>query len=261
LPIVTGILLAGGWRSVFWVCGAASVGLLLPLFYWFAPDDPADSRWANAAERQYVEENRPRPRQASPANLRFLALPAFWLIALCQACLVATFFGLNTWIPTYLTKARGLPFATMSVAVAAAYLIPVGLALGIAYASDRTSLSRAAVGAIASVAMAAMIPAAVLAPNTVVSMLLLVISMAAPITYGAMNTSIMHTLAPPEQIGRATGIFVGVGNVLGAAGPTVVGWLIGMFRGEYLAAFGFIAALNLAQAIVYLLASRMEVRQ
>jgi hypothetical protein len=89
-------------------------------------------------------------------------------------------------------------------------------------------------------------------------MLLLVISMAAPITYGAVNTSIMHSLVAPEQIGRATGIFVGVANVLGAAGPTIVGWLIGFFRGEYLAAFGFISALNLAQAILYFLVGLRE---
>ncbi len=256
LPIVTGILLVAGWRSVFWVCAAASVGILLPLFYWLAPDDPGRSRWVSSAERRYVEENRPVARQTAGANLRFLALPAFWLIALCQANLVATFFGLNTWIPTYLTKARGLAFATMSVSVATAYLIPVALALAIAYASDRTRLSRAAVGALASVAMAIMILAAVAAPNAILSMLLLVTSMAAAITYGAVNTSIMHVLAPPEQIGRATGIFVGVGNVLGAAGPTIVGWLIGVFGGEYLAAFGFISALNLAQAILYIAVTR-----
>jgi ACS family glucarate transporter-like MFS transporter len=258
LPVVTGILLAAGWHAVFFVCGAASVGILLPLFYWLAPDEPAQSRWVKPAELLYVEKSSPAPPKASSAKLRFLVKPAFWLIALCQACLVATFFGLNTWIPTYLTKARGLPFGTMSVLVASAYLVPVALALAVAYASDHTRLPRAAVGAIASVVMAVMILAAVVTPSTIVSMLLLVISMAAPITYGAMNTSIMHRLAPPEQIGRATGIFVGVGNVLGAAGPAIVGWLIGVFHGEYLAAFGFISALNLAQAILYLLVARKD---
>ena len=260
LPVVTGILLAAGWHAVFFVCAAASLGILLPLFYWLAPDEPAQSRWVSPAERLYVEQNRPAPPQASSPSLRFLAVPAFWLVALCQACLVATFFGLNTWIPTYLTQARGLPFATMSVWVACAYLVPVALALAIGYAADFSKLPRATVGAISSLVMAVMILAAVLAPNTIVSMLLLVISMAAPITYGAMNTSIMHRLAPPEQIGRATGIFVGAGNVLGAAGPAIVGWLIGVFRGEYLAAFGFISALNLAQALLYLLVGRQERR-
>jgi MFS family permease len=65
LPVVTGILLAAGWHAVFFVCGAASVGILLPLFYWLAPDEPAQSRWVNPAERMYVEQSRrrsPHPR-------------------------------------------------------------------------------------------------------------------------------------------------------------------------------------------------------
>jgi MFS family permease len=244
LPMVTAILLAAGWRAVFFVCAAGSVCLLAPAFYWLAPDYPGGqvSNWY---------------RPAAKLKLTFLRSHRFWMVSLCHACLVATFFGLTTWIPTYLTKARGLPFTTMSAWVACAYLIPVGLALLAGYAAD-LSMRRARVGAFASVAMAAMIVAAVLVPNTVVSMLLLVVSMAAPITYGAMNSSLMHRLAPPEQIGRATGIFVGVANVLGAAGPTVVGWLIGIFGGHYLAAFGFIGAVNLIQAALYVLIGRVE---
>jgi predicted MFS family arabinose efflux permease len=73
-----------------------------------------------------------------------------------------------------------------------------------------------------------------------------------------MNTSLMHALVPPEQIGRATGIFVGVANVLGAGGPTIVGWLIGLFHGQYLAAFGFISGVNLIQAVLYMMVGRRE---
>ena len=244
LPTVTAILLAAGWRAVFFVFAAGSVCLLAPAFYWLAPDYPVGRPSAG-------------PRPTGAPNLLFLRSPRFWLVSLCHACLVATFFGLTTWIPTYLTKARGLSFTTMTAWVAAAYMIPVGLALLIGYAAD-CSMRRARVGALASVAMAVMILAAVIVPNTIISMLLLVVSMAAPITYGAVNTSLMHAFVPPEQIGRATGIFVGVANVLGGAAPTVVGWLIGIFRGEYLAAFGFIGALNLFQAILYTLLGRRE---
>lgn len=263
LPVVTSILLAGGWRLVFLACGAASAGILLPMFLWLAPDEPADSRWVNAEERAYIVENRPASAaQAGPGvsqGLKFLATPVFWMIAFCHACLVATFFGLTTWIPSYLIKVRGLPFSTMSIWVASAYLIPVLLALWIgAFAdrasrrgADRGSLPRASVGAWASLAMAILIVAGVNAPFTLLSMLLLVTSMAAPITHGAANTALLHELVAPDQIGTATGLCVGVGNVLGAAGPVVVGWFVGISHGEYVGAFGFIGALTLLQGLVY----------
>ena len=262
LPIVTSLLLAGGWRNVFLWCGAASAIILLPTFLWLGPDEPSESRWVNNAERSYVEANRPAPSLGTSRGLRYLATPVFWMIAFCHGCLVASFFGLTTWIPSYLTKVRGLAFSTMSFSVAAAYLIPVLLALWIGHISDRathkSALTRAGTGAWASVVMAILILAGVNAPVTMLSLVLLVTSIAVPITQGAVNTALLHTLVEPNQIGAATGLCVGVGNILGAAAPAVVGWFIGISHGEYLGAFGFISALNLLQGLVYWRIARWE---
>jgi sugar phosphate permease len=254
LPIVTAFLFVGGWRTVFWACSVGSVLILLPMFLWLAPDQPAQSRFVKTGERLFIETHRATLlKTATPAKfVEVLKDRRFWLVTLCHACLVATFFGLTTWIPTYLTQARGMAFSTMSASVSLSYLIPITLALLIGYISDRTML-RAPVAAACSIVMAAMIFAAVMVPNAIVSMLLLVISFAAPITYGATNTSLLHVLAPADQVGRSTGICVGVGNVLGAAAPTIIGYLIGLFSGKYLVAFGFIAALNILQAGLYLM--------
>jgi len=251
LPIVTSLLLAGGWRGVFFACAIGSAAILLPVFWWLAPDEPSGSRWANAAEQSFIEENRPAARSGASTGLRFLASPAFWMIAFCHGCLVASFFGLSTWIPSYLTKVRGLRFSTMSLSVAAAYLIPVAAALWIGYFADRPRLSRAMISAATSIAMAALIVAGVNAAITWIAVVLLVASMAAPITQGAANTALLYGLVGPEQIGSATGLCVGVGNILGAAGPTVAGWFIGHAHGEYAGAFGSIAALNLLQGLIY----------
>ena len=251
LPIVTSLLLSGGWRGVFFACAAGSAAILLPVFWWLAPDEPSASRWVNAAERSFIEENRPEAHSGASTGLRFLAAPAFWMIAFCHGCLVASFFGLTTWIPSYLTKARGLRFTTMSFSVAAAYLIPVLAALWIGHFADRRLLSRAMVSAATSVAMAVLIVAGVNAPITWIAMVLLVASIAAPITQGAANTALLHELVNPDQIGSATGLCVGVGNILGAGGPAVVGWFISHAHGEYAGAFGSIAALNILQGLVY----------
>src|SRR5665213_2662082 len=89
----------------------------------------------------------------------------------------------------------------MSLSVAAAYLIPVLLALWIGHVADKRSLSRAMVSAATSVAMAMLIVAGVNAPGTMIAVVLLVTSMAAPITQGAANTALLHELVNPDQIG------------------------------------------------------------
>ena len=254
LPIVTALLMAGGWRMVFWGCSIGSVLILLPMFVWLAPDEPSQSRIVSRSEQRFIETHRGSAEKVStPVKfIQVLKGSRFWLVTLCHAILVATFFGLTTWIPTYLTQARGMAFNAMSSGVALSYLLPITLALVIGYISDRT-MRRALVAAVCSIVMAIMILGAVMVPNPIASMLLLIISFAAPITYGATNTSLLHVLAPSGQIGRSTGICVGVANVLGAAAPTIIGYLIGLFSGKYLVAFGVIAALNVVQAFLYLL--------
>jgi len=127
--------------------------------------------------------------------------------------------------------------------------------LGMGYFADRT-MRPAMVGAGTSVVVAAMVLVSVTVPNTVASVLLLVTALAAPMIYGAMNATLMQGLAPPEQIGRATGIFVGAGNLLGGLAPTIIGYLIGVFGGRYLAAFGFVSAANFALVFLYYLIDR-----
>ncbi len=260
LPVVAALISFSGWRSVFWVLGAGSFVLLQPMLLFLAPDEPGASPFANDEERRYIVNNRAGNRgqdsAARPAKLAsLLTHSGFWIVTLCHAGTVATLFGLATWIPTYLTQARGVPFHALKGWVALIYTIPIGVALGMGYFADR-SRRPAMVGAGTSAVVAAMVLISVTVSSTVASLLLLVTSLAAPMIYGAMNASIMQGLALPAQIGRATGIFVGVGNLIGGVAPTIIGYLIALFGGRYLAAFGFVSAANIALAVLYFLIDR-----
>lgn len=255
LPLVTVLISIAGWRTAFAVLGASSLLLLQPVLFFLAPDQPELSSFANQEERWYINHYGSRSeehyfhRRVGLKSL--LAGMGFWIVALCQAGTVATLFGLSTWIPTYLTQARGLPFNALSGWVALSYTIPIVVALGMGYFADKT-MRPAMVGAATSAVVAAMVLFSVMVPSTVISVLLLVTILAAPMIYGAMNASIMQTLAAPEQIGRATGIFVGAGNLLGGLAPVIIGYLIGRFSGRYLAAFAFVSVVNIGLVVLYL---------
>lgn len=264
LPIVTALISVGGWRTVFWVLGAGSLVLLEPMLLFLAADEPGASPYANDEERRYIVNHRAGKRAEICAGrslmlLSLLTDSGFWIVALCQVGTVATLFGLATWIPTYLTQARGVPFDALRGWVALSYTVPIGVALGMGYFADRT-MRPAMVGAGTSAVVAAMVLASVTVPSTVASVLFLVTALAAPMIYGAMNASIMQALAPPEQIGRATGIFVGAGNLIGGLAPTIIGYLIGVFGGRYLAAFGFVSAANVVLVLLYFLIDRKSKR-
>ena len=255
LPVVAALITAGGWRAVFWMLGAGSFALLEPMLFFLAPDQPDTSGyWREKERRRVVDSPVDEPaRLAMGASVKLghlLTTAGFWLVTLCHAGTVATLFGLTIWVPTYLTQERGLPFDALKGWVAFSYLLPIGVAMGMGYWADRT-LRPAMVGTATSAVVAAMVLASVTVSSAIASVLLLVTTLAAPMIYGAMNASLMQRLAVPEHIGRATGIFVGAGNLLGGLAPTVIGYLIGAFGGRYLAAFGFVSATNLVLVALY----------
>src|SRR3989442_15974329 len=72
-----------------------------------------------------------------------------------------------------------------------------------------------------------------------------------PCATAALNGALMHTRVQPEAIARGTGVYVGVGNVVSAVGPTVFGVLINAMAGEYWGGFAFLAVLNAVAALCY----------
>lgn len=259
LPLVTALISVGGWRMVFWVLGIGSLLLVEPVIFFLAPDEPTGSRYANQEERSFILNKRARqsvtPEPGSPQLISLIRKPAFWLVTICHAGTVATLFGLGSWIPTYLTQARGLPFHALGSWVSLSYVIPILLALAMGYYADRVGRF-SLVGAETAAITTAFVLIAVTVRSTVVSALVLVAALAAPMIYAAMNASLMQRLAPPHQIGSATGVFVGAGNLIGGLAPAILGYLIVRFSGRYLAAFGFISAVNFVLMIFYFLMDR-----
>ena len=264
LPVVTWLISASGWRMVFWVLGGSSLLLIEPLLFFLAPDGPESSGFANEQERQFIASQRAHSdtrRSTEKGQLSVLLRSSgFWIVTLCHIGTVATLFGLVVWIPTYLTQARGLPFDSLKGWVAAAYVLPIVVALAAGYYADR-SLRPAMIGMVSSGVVAAMVLAAVILHSTILCVLLLVTALAAPMIYGAMNASIMQAFAPPGQIGRATGLFAGVGNLVGGLAPTIIGALIGVFGGHYVVPFGFISVVNCVLIVLYCLMDRRPPRR
>src|SRR5260370_22171853 len=66
-PLVTALLMAGGWRMAFWGFSLGSVLLLLPMLLLLSPDEPSQSRYVNGAERLFIETNRSSARTPAAA--------------------------------------------------------------------------------------------------------------------------------------------------------------------------------------------------
>jgi ACS family D-galactonate transporter-like MFS transporter len=109
------------WRTSFVVAG---VGTMIAGFFawWYIRNEPRQHPSVNEAEAAYIEQAHAADRAAEPANasgkvLDFFKYRSTWGMFFGWMCFNALFYGLLTWMPTYLSKVHGLDIKQMGGAV------------------------------------------------------------------------------------------------------------------------------------------------
>jgi len=256
-----GLLLAYGWRTMFYVFGA--IGFLwVAAFWWFYRERPEDHLHVNRAELSQIrgvnEDGSIRTlslaRPVTPWR-QILTSPNMWWIALGYCCF---FFGTNfylTWYPTYLREYRGLSIVSLgfwgSIPLVAGML---GDVVG-GWLSDiilkRTGKAKLARRGIAApgflLAGVFLIPAAT-AGDATTSILCLATS------FFFLEWVIGPAWAVPMDVGgRFSGTVTGIMNMAGALAasltPIVYGSLFG--RGYWVAPFLVSAAVLALGALIW----------
>lgn len=102
------------WRVIFLVFGAVGI-IWAAAWYWWFRDEPRDHASVSAAERDYIESTRGMPpaHEGSWADV----FRTRSLIPLCLQYVANTygFYFFITWLPTYLTKARGMEKTELAI--------------------------------------------------------------------------------------------------------------------------------------------------
>lgn len=120
--IIAGLIAEfGSWRTSFVVAG---VGTMVAGFFawWYIRNHPRQHPGVNEAEASYIEASHAADHAAEPANasgkvLDFFKYRSVWGMFFGWMCFNALFYGLLTWMPTYLSKVHGLDIKQMGGAV------------------------------------------------------------------------------------------------------------------------------------------------
>jgi sugar phosphate permease len=182
---------------------------------------------------------------------RVLRNPSFWLIMVCQIAGATTVYTMVQWIPSYLTAIRHIPFQDMSRWITVGYSLATILTLGIGYLADRT-MQRSLAAASASALFAAIIIPGALLLSPLASAIILSALIAVPSATAALNGALLYTFVRPDSVARATGIYIGIANIVSSLGPALFGVLINATGGRFVDGFLFLTAVNLAGTCCYL---------
>jgi ACS family glucarate transporter-like MFS transporter len=109
-PLITFIMLHGGWRLCFWV--SALLGLVVgSVWFWLARDNPEEHPWMSARELEVIRSGLPNSDDRAKRILpwrRFLANKDFLLVTYSYFCYGYVAWIFYTWFFIYLSTVRGL---------------------------------------------------------------------------------------------------------------------------------------------------------
>ena len=228
-----------GWQWVFiaWAVPAVVLGVLVLVYL---TDRPAQAKWLDPDERQALETELQREKDASAAGGHMtvgqaLANPKVLILAGAYFCAVTGNYGVEFFMPKILERWYDLNMASLTWLIV---LPPLGSLIGqlfVGWNSDRTGERRfhtvlpVYLGA-ASLAALAVIPA----PPLVVAVALFFLALTGLKAYLPAFWSLPSLFLAESAAAGSIGLINSVGNLGGFIGPWLLGRidrLTGSFRG------------------------------
>ena len=248
--IVTGLIVAVGWRGQFWAMGVLALALPLPMIWFLVRDKPEQNPAVNAAELNFVhagaiEENEDAPGRILKGVSSVWRNHRFWLMVLAISCNAIFFWGWSIWLPTYLRTARHFAFSTSGYLTFVIYGFAVATILIIGHVSDRV-FRRAPFAGLGWASAAVLLIAAALAPSTTWSVIPMIGALCAQQVGISCAEMLMHSVIGTADMAKSQGVRALVTQMTGALSPVMIGYILASSGGGFLAPF---AVLSVAVAI------------
>jgi sugar phosphate permease len=216
-PLTIWLVSNYGWRASFYVLGAFNLVLVMPLILGVVKDNPP------AAGDASVEAVRGSIRLVDIRLL--LADKKVWMLAAFGAGLLTYLWGLNSWLPTYLQRVRHFDLHHMGLFSALPFILMFFAEIISGYVADRS-------GKYALVSSAGLLAAGVLmyiaTQVTQPQLAALIIALsAAAWGFGIPSQyALALRVFPAGSTATGIGIINGIGNLVGACAPAVIGFIV-----------------------------------
>ena len=243
--IVTGLIVAVGWRGQFWAMGILALALPLPMIWFLVRDKPEQNPAVNAAELNFVhagaiEENEDAPGRILKGVSSVWRNHRFWLMVLAISCNAIFFWGWSIWLPTYLRTARHFAFSTSGYLTFVIYGFAVATILIIGHVSDRV-FRRAPFAGLGWASAAVLLIAAALAPSTTWSVILMIGALCAQQVGISCAEMLMHSVIGTADMAKSQGVRALVTQMTGALSPVMIGYILASSGGGFLAPFAVLS--------------------
>jgi sugar phosphate permease len=243
--IVTGLIVAVGWRGQFYALGILALILPLPMMWFLVRDKPEQHPAVNAAEAALahagaIEHNDDAPGRILKGVTSVWRNHRFWLIVAAISCNAIFFWGWSIWLPTYLRSARHFTFSTSGYLTFVIYGFAVVTILIIGRVSDRL-FRRAPFAGVGWFSAAILLMAAAFAPSATWSVILMICALCAQQVGISCAEMLMHSVIGTADMGKSQGVRALVTQMTGALSPVMIGYILAYSGGGFIAPFAVLS--------------------
>ncbi|MED1950266.1 MFS transporter [Brevibacillus centrosporus] len=217
-PIVTYIVLHSHWQASYYILGLLNLIIGLPLILLFIRETGKKGKaQASGHGAQGLKETF---RQA-------FQTPGLIWILLIEIATLSYLWGSSSWLPAYLLNERHFSIKEMGVLASLPFLFSIGSGFLGGYIIDRISPKRVSMlFVVGGLGTAISISIAIYAASPITSAIGLIVANLFWGIQGPAIPSIVQYASPDKSVGSTYGIVNGVGNLVSALMPTVMGAMI-----------------------------------
>lgn len=223
LPLIAIITASYGWRESYYVLAGCSL-VTLVIFWVMVRDYPSKHFATNTKELDYIENN--KKEEAAGASkksiISVLKNPMFWVLTIIYSCFSIGFFGMTTFLPSYLTETKGIAFVNSAMINSGGFALAVLIQMISGYLSDKL-MKRAVFVAVTSAVIILLMVLTMITTSSTSAAILTILLISCLLMPAAITMTMLQRVASSEVMGSIGGVFGCVSYLIAALGPIVVG--------------------------------------
>jgi sugar phosphate permease len=250
-PIIVAMVNLFGWRASFYILALIGIVIALPMALAWTTDRPEQHRAMTDSELHTIRSGQLAVQQVPDLRERLREMFGnyrYWITVFSYIGYGVGFWGITTFVPSYLENERGQSFSTSGVMSVAPWLAAAVLAVVFGLLGDRFPSRRVLLWS-GGYLLAALLSFVGVRVGTL-SLSIVFISAAVGFTASTLPPmwSVIQEIVPRGITGMGTGIVNGVSYVAASVGPALVGALVDA-TGSYNLGFGILAGTLVVTAL------------
>lgn len=250
VPMLVAAMALWSWRGAFFLLAALSLLLVVPLILFLTRDAP-EGGVAAAADPIAERQDGGAAIAGVPKSFgEMVGLFRFWAIVAAFLMGSFGFSGLAFWLPSYLRTERHFPTEVMAGWASMSWLLAVIAVIVTGWLADRTQRPALMGVVVCSIAAIALLVAALTgSPSLAAAML--AIGLAMINSESTLCQVLVLNICGPQLVGRGAGIMTGTGNLIGGFSAVIIGWIVAVSAGSFIAGVLFLMACMALTAVAF----------